>query len=102
MQEQIVLQLVIFIVNVKVPSEQLTFRHARGARITGITAMLLVFVALNLRSPLFAIVLIPLLIFGVRNVLAVWRQDERWLVEKFCKCLCFGNLSTVPSTQLLL
>ena len=48
----------------------MTFRQRAGARITGITAMLLVFVALNLRSPLFAIVLIPLLIFGVRNVLA--------------------------------
>ena len=59
-----------FIVNIKVPSEQLTFRQRAGARITGITAMLLVFVALNLRSPLFAIVLIPLLIFGIRNVLA--------------------------------
>lgn len=59
-----------FIVTIKVPSEQLSLQQKAGARLIGIAAMLLFFVVLNLRAPLFAIILIPLIFFGVRNIIA--------------------------------
>ncbi len=62
--------------------------------------MLLVFVALNLRSPLFAIVLIPLFDICMRNVLADGVKMNAGWWRSFANAFVSGIIN-MPSTQLI-
>ncbi len=83
-----------FIVNIKVPSEQLTFRQRGELVLLVLPAVFLVFYTFNLQSPhYFAIVLIPLLIFGVRNVLADGAKMNAGWWRSFANALVSGIIN---------